>query len=137
MCSSDLPLYRKMDIIRYIELIQTMRDSGVHLTKRDELCAANIPFDEGNQELMELFLFYAECYQSGRGIPRPLPSAATTDALELYCKKLDLYYSFGKHFDYDIDSDWIREEKMKASQKIHTMLVSRMMARQKKKRRQF
>ena len=64
-----------------------------------------------------------------------MPSAATTDSLELYCKQLDLYYSFGKHFGYDIDSDWIREEKMKASQKIHAMLIARMMARQKKKRR--
>lgn len=131
------PLYRKMDIIRYIELIQTMRDSGVHLTKREELCAANIPFDEGSSDLMELFLFYCQCYQEGRGIHRPLPSAATTDALELYCKELDLYYSFGKHFGYDIDSDWIREEKMNASQKIHSMLVSRMMAKQKRKRRNF
>ena len=130
------PLYRKMDIIRYIELIQTMRDCSIHLTKKEELCAANIPFDEGSRELMELFLFYCECYQSGHGIPRPTaPLAATTDTLELYCKQLDLYYSFGKHFGYEIDSDWIREVKMKASQQIHTMLISRMMAKQQKRRR--
>ena len=131
------PLYRKMDIIRYIELIQTMRDAGIHLTKKEELGAANIPFDEGNRELMELFLFYCECYQNSRKISRPLPGANTTDALELYCKKLDLYYSFGKHFGYSIDSDWIRAEKMEASQKIHSLLVAAMMEKQRKRRRRF
>ena len=131
------PLYRKMDIIRYIELIQTMRDADVHLTKQEELCAANIPFDEGNRELMELFLFYCQLYQGGNEILRPRPSSATTDGLELYCKELDLYYSFGKHFGYAIDSDWIREEKMIASQKIHSMLVAKMMERQKKRYRRF
>ena len=131
------PLYRKMDIIRYIELIQTMRDSGVHLTKREELCAANIPFDEGTPELMELFLFYCQNYQEGRGLLRPHADRSTTDALEMYCKQLDLYYSFGKHFGYDVDCDWLREEKMNASQKIHSLLVSRMMAKQKKRRQRF
>ena len=131
------PLYRKMDIIRYIELIQTMWEGGIHLSKREELCAANIPFDEGNRELMELFLFYCTCYQNGHKIGRPIPTANTTDALELYCKKLDLYYSFGKHFGCPIDSDWIREEKMNASRKIHGLLIAKMMERQKKRHRRF
>ena len=131
------PLYRKMDIIRYIELIQGMREAGIHLTKKEELCAANIPFDEGNRELMELFLFYCQCYQEQHKISRPLPGANTTDALELYCKKLDLYYSFGRHFGYSIDLDWVREKKMEASRKIHSLLISTMMEKQRRRHRHF
>lgn len=47
--------YRKLDISRYISLISKMREMGFVLTRDQELRASNIPFDETEDALRELF----------------------------------------------------------------------------------
>ena len=45
--------YRKLDITRYIAVISKLREMGFLLTKEQELRAANIPFDETEDALLE------------------------------------------------------------------------------------
>ena len=63
--------YRKLDISRYIWVISTMRQRGFALSKEEELRAANIPFDETDSVLEELFFSYLRCYAQGDPIQQP------------------------------------------------------------------
>ena len=92
--------YVKMDVSRYITLINKLRAAGFTLTREQELRCGNIPLDETEEALMELFFSFLRLHLNGQAIPQPeLPgvqSAATLPELELYCRKLDLFFSFSK-----------------------------------------
>ena len=93
--------YRRLDITRYITIISKMREMGFVLTKEQELRAANIPFDETDDALRDLFFQLLNRWQQGEPVEPPgLPDDdATLPELELYYRKLDLYFSFAKAFD--------------------------------------
>ena len=99
--------YRKLDISRYLTIISKLRESGFVLTREQELRAANIPFDEREEALRELFLQFLRRWQQGESIEQPgLPEEEPTlPELELYYKKLDLYFSFSKAFGCPVDED--------------------------------
>ena len=65
--------YRKLDITRYIAIISKMREMGFLLSKEQELRAANIPFDETEEALRELFFQFLNRWQRGS----PLSSRAS------------------------------------------------------------
>ena len=119
--------YVKLDVSRYISLISRMRQAGFHLTKEQELRAANIPFDETDSELSSLFFRFLRLWQEGSGLERPvLPekqSAYTLPELELYCRKLDLYFSFSKAFGCPIDRDELYDEREKIADEINQILL--------------
>lgn len=52
--------------------------------------------------------------------------------LESYCKSIELYYVFSKAFSLDMDLEWVREEKLKISEKINATLISEVKTYQKK-----
>ena len=93
--------YQKLDITRYITLITKIREQGFLLSKEQELRCANIPFDETEDALRELFFHFLHRWQQGEGIEQPgLPEGdPTLPELEQYCRKLDLYFSFAKAFE--------------------------------------
>ena len=120
--------YRKLDVSRYLSLISQMRERGFHLTREQELRAANIPFDETEEALRELFYRFLRVWQSGQPIEQPaLPERPeeqyTLPELELYCRKLDLYFSFSKAFSCTIDRDALYDEREKTAARINEILL--------------
>ena len=119
--------YVKLDISRYITIITRLRQAGFDLTREQELRAANIPFDETDDALNKLFFHFLQVWHSGEAIERPaLPekqSAYTLPELELYCRKLDLFFSFSKAFDCPIDRDALYEEREKVADEINQILL--------------
>jgi len=120
--------YKKLDISRYIWIISTMRQRGFSLTKEEELQAANIPFDETDSVLEELFFVYLRCYAQGEPISQPRLEGPdrTLPELESYCRKLDLYFSFAKTFRYPVDTEKLREARDKAAEDINEILIYRL-----------
>ncbi len=105
----------KLDISRYITLISRIRQSGFALTKEQELRAANIPFDETDGDLISLFFHFLRKWQDGEEVEQPtLPEKKTPytlPELELYCRKLDLYFSFAKAFSCPVDQQALYDER--------------------------
>ncbi len=119
--------YEKLDVSRYISLIGRMRQAGFSLTKEQELRAANIPFDETDTALSALFFRFLRLWQEGEEIARPeLPpkdTAYTLPELELYCRELDLYFSFAKAFDCPVDREALFDEREKVADAINQILL--------------
>lgn len=130
---SKSPLYKKADITRTIDLINLIRSSGIVFPKDVELQCTKVVFDEDSESLRNLYLTYCKNLAAHLPPTAPVLNGNTLDKYELYCKKLDLYYSFSKVFGYSVDNDWLRDEKAKASKKIHAILVSGVIQTKRKK----
>jgi ATP-dependent RNA helicase SUPV3L1/SUV3 len=120
--------YIKIDISRYISIISKLRENGFRLTKEQELRSANIPFDETEDELYHLFFSFLRMVRRGEPLERPrLPEKRaeqyTLPELELYCRKLDLFFSFSKAFDCAIDRDELYEERERTADRINQILL--------------
>ena len=120
--------YQKLDITRYITLITKIREQGFLLSKEQELRCANIPFDETEDALRELFFHFLHRWQQGEGIEQPgLPEGdPTLPELEQYCRKLDLYFSFAKAFDCPVDEDKLYDSRERAAEEINEILLHRL-----------
>ena len=121
--------YVKLDISRYIAIISKLREQGFVLTKEQELRAANIPFDETEEPLRELFFRFLRLYQQGEPIEQPgLPEdrTRTLPELELYCRKLDLYFSFAKAFGCPVDEDALYDRREEVAEEINEILLHRL-----------
>ena len=121
--------YRKLDISRYIAVISKMRDRGFLLTKEQELRAANIPFDETEGALCELFFAFLQRWQQGESIEQPAlvtEGAPTLPELEQYYRKLDLYFSFAKAFGCPVDAERLYDTRERVAEEINEILVYRL-----------
>ena len=119
--------YVKLDVSRYITLIGKIRAEGFTLSREQELRCGNIPFDETEDELLQLFYHFLGCVKEGLPLPRPeLPenhAVWTLPLLEQYCRKLDLYFSFSKAFGCAIDRDDLYEKREEAAECINQILL--------------
>ena len=119
--------YVKLDISRYITIISRLRENGFRLTKEQELRAANIPYDETDEELNCLFVRFLRLWRNEQPLERPMlpekQGAYTLPELEQYCRKLDLYFSFSKAFGCPIDRDELHEEREKTAERINQILL--------------
>ncbi len=120
--------YVKLDITRYITIITGLRDNGFRLTREQELHAANIPFDETDDELKQLFYHFLRLWLEGESIEQPeLPLAMdapyTLPQLEQHCRKLDLYFSFSKAFGCPVDIEALRDEREYTADSINHILL--------------
>ena len=120
--------YRKLDISRYIALISKMREMGFTLTREQELKAANIPFDESEEALRDLFFSFLRRWQQGEDVDQPgLPEGdPTLPELEQYYRKLDLYYSFAKAFGCPVDEDRLYDSREQVADAINEILLHRL-----------
>ncbi|WP_325199218.1 helicase-related protein [Oscillibacter sp.] len=120
--------YRKLDITRYIAIISKMREMGFNLTREQELKAANIPFDETEESLRDLFFSFLRRWQQGEDVEQPgLPEGdPTLPELELYYRKLDLYYSFAKTFGCPVDEDRLYDSREQVADEINEILLHRL-----------
>jgi len=120
--------YIKLDVSRYIHIISKMRESGFEMGREKELRAANIPFDETDSELMELFKSFLRQYARGDEPERPcLPEKSeksyTLPELEQYYRKLDLYFSFCKAFNCEVDREELHDERERTAELINGILL--------------
>ena len=122
-------LFTRMDINRYLNLDQMIY---VKVSKKDKLKMINIPFDENNPYILDLWMDYCHLYESGKDLYIPKCEGTELNNLEDYYKGLDLYYSFAKNFGYIIDLDWLSSEKEKISDKINTSLIKDISKHQRK-----
>lgn len=120
--------YRKLDISRYITIISKLREMGFTLTREQELKAANIPFDETEEPLRELFCSLLRRWQQGEDVEQPgLPEGdPTLPELELYYRKLDLYFSFAKSFGCPVDEERLYDSREQVADEIHEILLHRL-----------
>jgi len=121
--------YRKLDISRYLSIISRMRDKGFLLSKEQELRAANIPFDETEDALSELFFTFLRRWTQGEPIEQPglsADGAPTLPELEQYYRKLDLYFSFAKAFDCPVDADKLYDTRERVADEINEILIYRL-----------
>ena len=120
--------YRKLDITRYIAIISKMREMGFVLTREQELRAANIPFDETEEALRELFFQFLHRWQRGEPIEQPGPGEEepTLPELEQYYRKLDLYFSFSKAFDCPVDEDRLYDSRERVAEEINEILLHKL-----------
>lgn len=121
--------YVKLDISRYLTIISKVREKGFSLSKEQELRAANIPFDETEEPLRDLFFHFLRLHQQGQEIQQPdfppdLPR--TLPELELYCRKLDLYFSFAKAFQCPVDEDLLYDRREEIADEINEILLYRL-----------
>ena len=120
--------YVKLDISRYITIISKLRELGFDLTKEQELRAANIPFDETSEPLRDLFFTLLRRYRMGEEIEQPglASEDPTLLELELFYKKLDLYFSFCKAFELPVDEDKLFETREDVAEQINDILLTRL-----------
>ena len=120
--------YRKLDISRYLTVISKMREMGFCLSREQELRAANIPFDETEEPLRDLFFSFLRRWQRGEDIELPgLPEGnASLRDLELYYRKLDLYFSFAKAFGCPVDEDRLYDTRQDVADAINEILLHRL-----------
>lgn len=121
--------YRKLDISRYLSIISKMREKGFLLTKEQELRAANIPFDETEDALSELFFTFLRRWTQGEPIEQPgltTDDAPTLPELEQYYRKLDLYFSFAKAFGCPVDADKLYDTRERVAEEINDILIYRL-----------
>ncbi len=119
--------YVKLDVSRYITLIAKIREKGFTLDREQELRCANIPFDETEEELMELFYHFLSCVKESQPLPRPeLPenhALWTLPLLEQYCRKLDLYFSFSRAFSLSVDTQALYDKREEVAESINQILL--------------
>ena len=119
--------YVKLDVSRYITLISKIREKGFTLSREQELRCANIPFDETEEELLELFYLFLSRVREGQPLPRPeLPenhALWTLPLLEQYCRKLDLYFSFSKAFGCAVDREALYDRREEVAESINQILL--------------
>ena len=119
--------YVKLDISRYIAIISRIREGGFTLTREEELRAANIPFDETDPALSELFFRFLRTWEAGEALERPaLPERRepfTLPELELHYRKLDLFFSFAKAFDCEVDREELYDERARTADAINEILL--------------
>lgn len=120
--------YRRLDISRYIAILSKIREMGFVLTREQELRAANIPFDETDDALRDLFFQLLGRWQRGEEVEQPvLPEETPTlPELELYYRKLDLYFSFAKAFDCPVDEDRLYDSRERVADEINEILLHRL-----------
>lgn len=125
-----LPPFVKTDVKRQVDLIDLLKRRELN---NDELLRlSTIPFNEDNEELLALFFHYITCYTKDK--PMELPDFDPSFRrnlmyLELFSKKIDLYYSFSIAFRRPYSKEDIAMLKEEVSDSINQQLIQ-----QKKKK---
>ena len=123
--------YVRMDISRYIYIITLVEQALPQKFSKEELLkAGNIPFDEKNEILLQLFLSYMKAFSNGASaVEKPTCDGSRLTQLETYYKKLSLYYSFAKAFHQNYDKEWLTEEKQMVAEEINHLLINELSQR--------
>lgn len=115
--------YRKMDITEYLIVLDSIK--SYKLDERTQWRLLKIPFDVSNEEMMNTFLMFIDqvFIAKNKEIIKPQCLAKELGAFEIYYQKINLYYSFSKAFDLELDEQWVYDERLKVSESINLLLV--------------
>ncbi|MEN8908335.1 MAG: DEAD/DEAH box helicase [Clostridiales bacterium] len=118
-------MFKKSDLSHNLELLKCIyiRENENNKSEIYRLCC--VPFDESISELKDLWKIYSDCILN-RDKKIEFPKIANKDnleELELYYKKLDLYFNMSKVFKKEIQHIKLISEKKQTSQKIHEILL--------------
>jgi ATP-dependent RNA helicase SUPV3L1/SUV3 len=134
----EVNFYEKINVDRLIELINLLNsmDLKKHLSDGEIFKAINVPFDEKDNELLELWKEYIFTYATKKhNINKPSCDDEDLYVLEIYYKKVDLYYSFSKTFKFPLDDVWVKEERSRIAKLIDKYLKERIKKYRKSCRR--
>jgi ATP-dependent RNA helicase SUPV3L1/SUV3 len=115
--------YEKINIDRLINLINTIKQMGVFkkLTEEELFKCITIPFDEGDHAILNLWKDYvrlvATADENSTLFKPSFPEEELLN-LEIYYRKIDLYYSFSKSFNMEMDEKWVKEERSRVAKLI-------------------
>lgn len=118
-----LDYYRKMDISDYIIVLDKIKN--LKLKEQVQWNLLKVPFDVTSDDLMEQFLLYVDevCIMKQKEVSKPILLGGSLDELEIYYQKINMYYSFSKLFNLDMDIEWVYSERMIISEDINNILV--------------
>ncbi|WP_251859761.1 helicase-related protein [Clostridium sp. Marseille-Q2269] len=118
-------LYRKMDIGEKILVLDNIKN--YKLPEKFQWELLKVPFDVTNINVMNTFLNYVDEIFIGnfKSISKPKLNSNDLYDLELYYKKINLYYSLSKNFNLDFDESWVYNERIKLSAEINKVLRKR------------
>jgi ATP-dependent RNA helicase SUPV3L1/SUV3 len=124
----EVDFYEKINVDRLIELINLINsmDLKKYLSDKEIFKAINVPFDEKDDEILQLWKEYIFTYAKKEHMLQK-PSCEVEDlfALEICYKKVDLYYSFCKTFKFPLDETWVKEERSRIAKLIDKHLKER------------
>lgn len=122
------PFYQKIDVDRLINLMSIIKQMGLYkkLSQEDIFRCINIPFDEGEDAILYLWKDYVRFISShNNNLFKPEYPDEELLNLEIYYRKIDLYYSFSKTFQMDVDEIWVKEERSRVAKLIDKYLKER------------
>lgn len=128
-----IPHFKKSEINKELELINAVPEFSDVLSVKDLYQAIRIPFNAQDPELFELWYSYVQALIKKAGALAP-PKMFNHDlyGLELYYKKINLYYSFSKAFSLHFENDWVNQEREKTADEIHRFLRTKIQSFQRK-----
>lgn len=114
--------YRKMDISEYLVILDNIK--GYKLQERVQWRLLKIPFDVSNNDMMNAFLFYIDevFVAKHKVLTKPENLKNSLYDFEIHYQKINLYYSFSKAFDLDLEENWVQESRLKVSESINEIL---------------
>jgi hypothetical protein len=132
---SGIEYIHKADIEQPLKLLRMIARERLPLTN-EQLCRLIfIPFDESNTTLLMQWYDYIKRYVSNDYFSVPELRFETLENLELYYKRLDLYYSFCKNMSIEFNRDEVMRLKYQTSEKIHDLLRTNITTMSRKCRR--
>lgn len=114
--------YRKMDVSEYLIILDSIKSYKLEEIVQWKLM--RLPFDVNNPDLMRTFIeFIDEIFVSKKeSLSKVEFKFKELYELETYYQKVNLYYSFSKTFNLDFDEEWVKEERLKISEYINSLL---------------
>lgn len=120
-------LYTRMNIERYLTLYEQLDFLTQEEKQNKEMLLKflNIPFDEYNPQLLQLWKHYiSSWFHDGEIYFGEECENNDLEELETYYKKLDLFYSFCRNIHAkEEEYAWVEQEKEEVSDKINTLLI--------------
>lgn len=111
------------DMNKEADLAKSMQ---VKVRKRMAYKLVTLPFDYKISEIGKYWsILCLACAQNRKTVPKPYLLDETLESFEFYNKKLDLYHSFAKSFDLQMDAGWLAREKARVLQNIAAALVEK------------
>ncbi len=115
--------FDKIDISEQIQLLDLASDYEGQLTDEQLYKAIQIPFNQKDKILLNLWFDYLDCLVNYSSyFPKPHKEGSGLQSLETYYRAISLYYSFGKSFGFNLDLEWIQSEREKVAHQIHILL---------------